>query len=85
MRLRSIDDHLPRQVIENAANRYWDNETGYMIAVAEVYLYNRLREVMVAFSVENDTLTVITIHPLKEGQRENRIRSGRWRKMHEGF
>jgi hypothetical protein len=56
-----------------------------MIAVAEIHLYSRLREVMVAFSIENDILTVITIHPLKEGQRENRIRSGRWREVNEKF
>jgi len=47
----------------------------------EVELYNKLREVMIAYVVEGAVARLLTIHPLKEGQKENRIKSGRWRKI----
>jgi hypothetical protein len=36
---------------------------------------------MVAYIVDNDIIKLLTIHPLKGGQKENRIKSGRWRKI----
>ncbi len=47
----------------------------------EVNLYNKKRNVMVAFDYEDDVVKLLTIHPLKDGQKENRISSGRWRKV----
>jgi hypothetical protein len=47
----------------------------------EAELYNRFREVMVAYVMEGDTVKLLTIHPLKDGQKENRVKSGRWRKI----
>ena len=44
-------------------------------------LYGKPREVMVAYVIEGDCVKLLTIHPLKEGQKENRIVSGRWRKI----
>jgi hypothetical protein len=42
---------------------------------------NKIKEVMVAYTVEGERLKLLTIHPLKKGQKENRIKSGRWRKI----
>ena len=44
-------------------------------------LYNKTREVMVAYLIEEDYAKLLTIHPLKEGQKENRVKTGRWRKI----
>jgi hypothetical protein len=44
-------------------------------------LYDRNREVMVAYFIHEDLATLLTIHPLKNGQKGSRIRSGRWRKI----
>jgi len=46
-----------------------------------VDLYNKNREVMVAYVMEEDCTRLLTIHPLKEGQKENRVNTGRWRKI----
>jgi hypothetical protein len=43
---------LPKRIFEQSNQRYFDKETGYSIAIMEVELYNRLREVMVAYVVE---------------------------------
>jgi hypothetical protein len=49
--------------------------------VNKVRLYGKMREVMVAYILEGDTAKIVTIHPLKEKQKENRIKMGRWRKV----
>ena len=47
----------------------------------EVNLYNEIRDVMIAYVLEEDFVTLLTIHSLKTGQKENRVKSGRWRKI----
>jgi len=47
----------------------------------ETELYNKYREVMVAYEIKGDAAILLTIHPLKENQKDNRIKSGRWRKI----
>ena len=81
LKLRRIDHDLPKEIFEEAAERYLDTETGHFVAVMPKPLYDRDREVMVAYSIEEDSATLLTIHPLKDGQKESRIRSGRWRNL----
>lgn len=79
--LRKIEYDLPKKIFEQAKERYIDEETEHLIATMEIELYNKLREVMVAYIVDQEVAKLLTIHPLKEGQKENRIKSGRWRKI----
>jgi len=53
-----------------AKDRYFDEETGHYIAVMEVELYDKVREVMVAYAVESNTVNLLTVHP-----------PGKWRKI----
>ena len=46
-----------------------------------VELYGKAREVMLAYIIEGKNAKLLTLHPLKEGQKEKRIRAGRWRKL----
>ncbi len=36
---------------------------------------------MIAYKEEESWIKIITIHPLKEGQKGKRITSGRWRSL----
>jgi hypothetical protein len=81
LKLRAIEHDLPKQIFEEAAERYLDTETGHFVAVMSKPLYDRDREVMVAYAVDEDSATLLTIHPLKDGQKDSRIRSGRWRTL----
>jgi len=72
---------LPKRIFELSNERYFDEETGHFIAIMETELYNRNREVMVAYEIKEDMTTLLTIHPLKENQKDNRVKSGRWRKI----
>ena len=81
LKLRRIGDDLPKQIFEEATERYLDIESGHRVAVMSVPLYDRSREVMVAYVIDEKCATLLTIHPLKDGQKGNRIRSGRWREL----
>lgn len=79
--LRKMEYSLPRKIFELSDERYFDEETKYFIATMEVELYNKTRGVMIAYVVEGSTVKILTIHPVEEGQKENRVKSGRWRKL----
>jgi len=79
--LRKIEREMPRRIYENAPERFIDTETGHTIAVMKAALYDKERDIMVAYRQEGEDIKLLTIHPLKEGQKENRIQSGRWRKI----
>lgn len=46
--LRKIEYDLPRQIFKQSSERYLDIETGHLIAIMKVNLYNKIRVVMVA-------------------------------------
>ena len=73
--LRKIDYGLPEKIYKNAKERFIDKEAGHTIAVTKTAIYGKERD------LEDTDVTLLTIHPLKEGQKEKRIRSGRWRKI----
>jgi hypothetical protein len=71
--LRKIDYNLPRKVFEQAEGRYFDEETGRLIATMHTKIYDKTREVMVAYIIEGDVVKLLTIHPIKEGQKGNNL------------
>ena len=79
--MRGIPAALPEIIYERALERYHDAETGHLIAVMEVELYGRIREVSVVYVIGPDAVRLLTIHPLKDGQKTARLASGRWRAM----
>lgn len=81
MQFRKIDYDLPRIIFEKSNERYFDIDTGHSIAVMKVNLYDKKRDVMVAYVMEENYAKLLTIHPLKEGQKENRVNTGRWREI----
>ena len=81
--VRKIDNDLPEKVFHEAEERFIDSGTGHFIAVKKEKIYGKIRDIMVAYIHDGHDVRLLTIHPLKQGQKENRIRSGRWRKVDE--
>ncbi len=81
LELRKIDYDLPQQIFEKAEERFTDTLTWHSIAVAKAVIYGKERDVMVAYKHEEVDVRLLTIHPLKEGQKDNRVKSGRWRRL----
>lgn len=81
LRVRGIPEELPRKIYLRAKRRFFDRETKLEISTSKVKLFGRIREVMTAYRRSNGDVLLITIHPLKRGQLQNRIESGRWREL----
>ncbi len=79
--VRKIEYDLPQKIFEQSEERYFDKETGHLVATMKVEIYSKIREVMIAYVIEENYTKLLTIHPLKEGQKENRAKTGRWRKI----
>lgn len=79
--VRDIEHDLPRRILEESQEKYFDSETEHFVAVKKVRLYGKMKEVMVAYILAADIARIVTIHPLKKNQKDNRIKTGRWRKV----
>ena len=79
--LRGISHELPYRIYVESSERYCDTETGHSIAIMRTMINGKMREVMVAYDIDQQTAKLLTIHPLKQGQKENRVKAGRWRRL----
>ena len=79
--LRKIEYDLPERIYKQAEERFFDEATGHLIATMEVKLYGKMKDVMIAYTIEEDCAKLLTIHPLKKGQKESSVEIGRWRKI----
>ena len=50
--LRKIPYDLPQKVYEQSRERYFDEQTGHRVAIMKVRLYNKIRDVMIAYIIE---------------------------------
>lgn len=80
LELRNIPYELPLQIYKDADACYFDHGTQSYVALKTTKYKNKLRDMIVIYE-KGQYVKLITIHPLKEGQRENRIKSGRWTKI----
>ncbi|MBU2483368.1 MAG: hypothetical protein KJ760_19965 [Proteobacteria bacterium] len=79
IKFRDIPRNLPEEIYKEARERYWDTKTFYHIAVKGVEFKGKLREMIVAYDETPDMIEIVTIHPLKPYQKDQRIKTGRWR------
>ena len=78
MSLRDIPAGIPILVFTEADARYFDVETGLNVAVKRILFLGRDRDVALTYRGHQDDILFITIHPLQQGQKERRVRNGRW-------
>ena len=81
LRFREINDRLPKMVYRSAKEHFLDIATNTRVAVAKVTYKGRLRDMAVTYREDANEILLITIHPLKLNQKENRIQTNRWRKI----
>lgn len=79
--MRGIPYELPKEIYLTAEEHYYDTETGRRVAVKKVKFKNRLREMAVIYDIRDERVDLITVHPLKNSQKANRIKSRRWQKL----
>ena len=76
-----ITRDFPQEIYLNGDERYFDVLTDKFIAVKRMKYHGKSRELVVVYEEKGNEAHLITIHPLKEYQKEARIKSGRWSKI----
>jgi hypothetical protein len=78
---RGIPADIPRKIYQDSNEKYYDSATGHNIAVGCLDYSGREREVMIAYDEFEDRIEIVTVHPLKWMQKQQRIKSKRWTKI----
>ncbi len=77
-KFREIPNGLAETILNHADEHYKDTQTGYSIAVKSTYFQGKIRELALTYEKTENKITIVTLHPLKKGQKENRIKTKRW-------
>jgi hypothetical protein len=78
---RQISADIPSRIYRDSKERYYDSATGHTIAIGRLDYSGREREVMIAYDEFEDRIEIVTVHPLKWVQKQQRIKSKRWAKI----
>ncbi len=77
--LRELPPGLAEEVFFRADNHYFDSLTGAMVAVKRLQFQGVERDVALTYQRNvAQEIIFITIHPLKDGQKERRVQNERW-------
>ena len=75
---RRIPESWPREIIEQSEERYYDEATGVYVSIGKRWYKGEEREMAVSYVKEGSDYKAITIHPIADKQKQNRIDAGRW-------
>ena len=65
-------------ILRDADGHYRNGISGWNIAIKRMAFQGKERDVALTYTVDRNEIVLTTIHPLKEGQKDQRIKSGRW-------
>ena len=77
-KLRHIPNELAEAILRDADGHYHNGISGWNVAVKRMSFQGKERNIALTYTIDRNEIVLITVHPLKEGQKEQRINSGRW-------
>jgi len=78
---RGIRSGIPREIYRDSDEKYYDTATGHRIAIGHLHYSGREREVMIAYDEFEERIEIVTVHPLKWAQKQQRIKTKRWTRI----
>jgi len=78
LKKRGIPHDIPKRIYRDSNEKYYDNIAGHKIAVCRLDYSGREREAMIAYDEFEDRIEIVTVHPLKWMQKQQRIKNRRW-------
>lgn len=78
---RKFPKDFPKIIYNDPEEKYFDHDQQSYIAVKTLIYNGKNRKICIAYIVEGENVKIKTIHPEKESAINNRITSGRWRKI----
>ena len=76
--LRGIPYDLPKEVYQSREEVFFDTQTNHFAALSKKEYFGKLRTIVIPFDKFSDRIELVTIHPIEEKDKMQRIRSGRW-------
>ena len=77
---RQFPSGYPRKVVETSKLKFFDNATGHWIAISKLKYANKLRSLAVSYDIIGETIEIITILPITDGDIQRRRIIKRWQK-----
>jgi hypothetical protein len=75
---RRISPDIPKTIYQHSDEKYFDAATGHNVAVFRLDYSGSEREMMIAYDEFEDRIEIVTVHPLKWMQKQQRIKTKRW-------
>lgn len=80
LKQREIPIDYPRQIIESPEQEYFDTLAKRKIAIKKLYFEGKLRNILVAYDIIENTIEIVTVHIISSKEIKNKVRVERWRK-----
>jgi hypothetical protein len=81
LKVRNIPSSLPKKILRQAKEHYYDRLTGHYVAVHKLEFNNKVREFALTYDKRENVVEMITVHPIRAYQKIARVNSGRWQKI----
>lgn len=78
LRVRKIPFNYPKNIFKSPEQKFFDVSEGNSIAIKKLYYNKKLRNMMIVYEKKNETIEIITIHPITDEKIINRVIKGRW-------
>ncbi len=78
IKIRKINRLLPKRIVEEAKEVYFDRETEHFIAIRMGKYAGKVRPMVAVFDKTDGDIEIITVYPTDEKEILSRIKSGRW-------
>ena len=76
--MRRIPNDLGEKIFREADAYYRNGVTNWFIVIKRLNFQNKERDMALTYARGEDEIIFITLHPLKENQKADRIESRRW-------
>lgn len=80
---RNIPISYPKKIFQAREEEYFDTITKHRIAIKKLFYAGRLRNMAISYDIIGESAEIITIHPIKQSEIQNKIEVGRWEEYEE--
>ncbi|MEK6964409.1 MAG: hypothetical protein AABX70_08375 [Nanoarchaeota archaeon] len=80
LKIRKIPYGYPTRVCEEPDQTFYDQIEGNHIAIKKLKYGGKIRNMMIAYEEKDDSIEIITIHPITDEKIINRTLNERWTK-----
>ena len=78
IKIRKINQSVIKKIVKQPEQIYFDNETGYWVAVKSVTYAGKNRPMIAVFDEMKTGIKVITVFPSDAREIQSRVIRGRW-------